>query len=426
MDVEEKIKKIEESLKNRATTNMLSEMRKDIENRIEKIMMDIESKNSLRGNEIEALRKEIESLKNDIKNLEKSNADRDEAISLLRNYFLKYEKLHKRLKNIEEVIGIEEEINVNKIPPSILRLVYQYTLNDAISSLRKYVGASEAERIIKIVLQDVRTRTSGTELFKFSEGRIEAKDIERAIKKKLISPKQIHLTYLEIMNKIREYIPGYIPKNFASLLRTKGQEYAIETSTENRLRVEMIEHSFERLRNEMAYQENIIREDLTEVKRMLEMDIRNTASEIKGRIDEIENNVKGLNDEITKLYDIIRKFEPYFEMIRREAYQNIKNAIPEGGMKVSDLDYPHQIINDFINEEMSKGTIILKDDFIYDVEKIKNKILDVLGKESMSFSALFKETGYDKDILDTVLKWMTDENILEERKYGKGRKYKRR
>ncbi len=426
MDVEEKIKKIEESLKNRATTNMLSEMRKDIENRIEKIMMDIESKNSLRGNEIEALRKEIESLKNDIKNLEKSNADRDEAISLLRNYFLKYEKLHKRLKNIEEVIGIEEEINVNKIPPSILRLVYQYTLNDAISSLRKYVGVSEAERIIKIVLQDVRTRTSGTELFKFSEGRIEAKDIERAIKKKLISPKQIHLTYLEIMNKIREYIPGYIPKNFASLLRTKGQEYAIETSTENRLRVEMIEHSFERLRNEMAYQENIIREDLTEVKRMLEMDIRNTASEIKGRIDEIENNVKGLNDEITKLYDIIRKFEPYFEMFRREAYQNIKNAIPEGGMKVSDLDYPHQIINDFINEEMSKGTIILKDDFIYDVEKIKNKILDVLGKESMSFSALFKETGYDKDILDTVLKWMTDENILEERKYGKGRKYKRR
>ncbi len=426
MDVEEKIKKIEESLKNRATTNMLSEMRKDIENRIEKIMMDIESKNSLRGNEIEALRKEIESLKNDIKNLEKSNADRDEAISLLRNYFLKYEKLHKRLKNIEEVIGIEEEINVNKIPPSILRLVYQYTLNDAISSLRKYVGVSEAERIIKIVLQDVRTRTSGTELFKFSEGRIEAKDIERAIKKKLISPKQIHLTYLEIMNKIREYIPGYIPKNFASLLRTKGQEYAIETSTENRLRVEMIEHSFERLRNEMAYQENIIREDLTEVKRMLEMDIRNTASEIKGRIDEIENNVKGLNDEITKLYDILGKFEPYFEMIRREAYQNIKNAIPEGGMKVSDLDYPQQIINDFINEEMSKGTIILKDDFIYDVEKIKNKILDVLGKESMSFSALFKETGYDKDILDTVLKWMTDENILEERKYGKGRKYKRR
>ena len=426
MDVEEKIKKMDESLKNRATTAMLSEMRKDLEKKIADLQEMIDTKSWERGDEINKLREEIKEIEGKIQEMKKSSMSLQDDISLLRKYFLKYEKIQKRLKNMEEVMGIEEDINVNKIPPSILRLVYQYTLNDAIDMLRKYVGPSESERIMKYVLQDVRTRTSGTELFKLVNGKIEARDIEKAIKKKLISPKQIHLTYIEIINKIREYIPGFVPKNFASLLRTKGQEYAIETSTENRIRIEMLERSIENMRSEMAYQENIIREDISEIKRMIEMDIQNTANSLSERISKVEEMVSGLHDEMERIADTIKHMFPYISSLRSQIYSKIMEDIPAEGIPLENLEYPAEIINDFLNEEINRGDVILQDNVVYSTEKIKNRILEALGERSLSFSNLRKELGYDKEILVTVLEWMKKEGTIEEKKYGKGKKYKRR
>lgn len=424
--MEEKIKKMDESLKNRATTAMLSEMRKDLEKKIADLQEMIDTKSWERGDEINKLREEIKEIEGKIQEMKKSSMSLQDDISLLRKYFLKYEKIQKRLKNMEEVMGIEEDINVNKIPPSILRLVYQYTLNDAIDMLRKYVGPSESERIMKYVLQDVRTRTSGTELFKLVNGKIEARDIEKAIKKKLISPKQIHLTYIEIINKIREYIPGFVPKNFASLLRTKGQEYAIETSTENRIRIEMLERSIENMRSEMAYQENIIREDISEIKRMIEMDIQNTANSLSERISKVEEMVSGLHDEMERIADTIKHMFPYISSLRSQIYSKIMEDIPAEGIPLENLEYPAEIINDFLNEEINRGDVILQDNVVYSTEKIKNRILEALGERSLSFSNLRKELGYDKEILVTVLEWMKKEGTIEEKKYGKGKKYKRR
>ncbi len=426
MDVEEKIKKMDESLKNRATTTMLSEMRKDLEKKIADLQEIIEDKSGERGEEIKKLREEIKELERKIQEMKTSYMGLRDDIELLRKYFLKYEKLQKRVKNMEEVMGIEEDINVNKIPPSILRLVYQYTINDAIEMLRKYVGASESERIMKSVLQDVRTRTSGTELFKLVNGKIEARDIEKAIKKKLISPKQIHLTYVEIINKIREYIPGYIPKNFASLLRTKGQEYAIETSTENRIRIEMLERNIENMRSEMAYQENIIREDISEIKRMIEMDIQNTANSLSDRIASVEERISGIHDEMERIVDTIEHILPYISSLKSQIYSKIMGEIPPEGIPLESLNYPPGIINDFLNEEINKGNVILQDNVVYSTEKIKNRILEALEEKSLSFSNLRKELGYDKEILVTVLEWMKKEGTIEEKKYGKGKKYKRR
>ncbi len=426
MDVEEKIKKMDESLKNRATTAMLSEMRKDLEKKIADIQEMIDSKSGERGDEINKLREEIKEIEGKIQEMKKSSMSLQDDISLLRKYFLKYEKLQKRVKNMEDVMGIEEDINVNKIPPSILRLVYQYTLNDAIDMLRKYVGPSESERIMKYVLQDVRTRTSGTELFKLVNGKIEARDIEKAIKKKLISPKQIHLTYIEIINKIREYIPGFVPKNFASLLRTKGQEYAIETSTENRIRIEMLERNIENMRGEMSYQENILREDISEIKRMIEMDIQNTANSLSERISKVEEMVSGLHDEMERIADTIKHMFPYISSLRGQIYSKIMEDIPPEGIPLENLEYPSEIINDFLNEEINRGNVILQDNVVYSTEKIKNRILEALEEKSLSFSKLRKELGYEKEILVTVLEWMKKEGLVEEKKYGKGKKYKRR
>jgi len=426
MEFEEEIKKVKESLKNRATTNMLSEMRKDLEQRIDKLQEEIENKSSDKDKNIIALKDELSVLKGEIDRLETEKNNIKESVSQLQTYFLKYEKVNRKLKNIEEVLGVEEDVDVNKIPPSILRLVYQYTLNDAISTLRRYVGANDAERIIEDVLQNVRTKTSGTELFKLKDGKIEAKDIEIAIKRKLISPKQIHLTYIEIINSMKEYLPGYVPKNFASLLRTKGQEYAIETSTENRLRVEMLERSLESLKNEMAYQENALREDISETKRLIEMELNEKSEAILGRVESIESEMGILKEEIEKLYNSLTMISPYIDALHKSIYEELLSSIPAEGIEKDKLSAPPDIVNDFLVDEVNRGMIIIEDDTIYDVEKIKARLLEIIGEEGASFSALKKESGYSKSTLLTVLEWLKKDGVIEEKKYGKGKKYKRR
>ncbi len=426
MELEEKIKKVEESVKNRATTAMLSEMRKDLEMKIDSLREEIESIRREEEERLRDLEMKIDGIRNEVKalNLKRENVDKD--LDELRRYLMRYEKLSRRVRNIEEIMGVEEEIDVNKIPPSILRLVYQYTLNDAIAMLRKYVGPSEAERIIVEVLQDVRTKTSGTELFKFKDGKIEARDVEKAIKKRLISPKQIHLTYVEIINKIKEYLPGYIPKNFASLLRTKGQEYAIETSTENRIRVEMLERNFDRIRSEMAYQENVIREDISEMKRMLEMDMQDMRRNFEERFRGIENAIDAIGEEIRKIYDLFDRLSPYLDVVRRRTYAEVEDAIPAEGVRRDELNYPSRILEDFLNDGINSGRVIVVDDVVYSVPKVKDRILDIIGDGSASYSTIRKETGYPKELLVTVLEWMKEEGLVEEKKYGKGKKYKRR
>ena len=426
MEIEEKIKKVEESVKNRATTTMLSEMRKDLEMKMDALREEIENIRKEESEKLGELESKISDLRTEVSslNIKRENIDKD--LDELRKYLLRYEKLNRRIRNMEEIMGVEEEIDVNKIPPSILRLVYQYTLNDAIAMLRKYVGASEAERIIVEVLQDVRTKTSGTELFKFKDGKIEAKDVEKAIKKRLISPKQIHLTYVEIINKIKEYLPGYIPKNFASLLRTKGQEYAIETSTENRIRIEMLERNFERIRNDMAYQENILREDIAETKRMLEMDIQDLRSGFDEKFRSVESAIDAIGEEIGKIYDLFERITPYLDIIREKTYAEMEEKIPAEGIKKDELKFPEKIVDDFLRDGVNSGKIIVVEDTVYSVGKVKGRILEVIGEKFVSYSTIRKETGYPKELLITVLEWMKNEGLVEEKKYGKGKKYKRR
>ena len=426
MEAEDEIKKIKDSMKNKATTNMLAEMRKDIEIKVDEVLKEIDKKNTEKNEKIEELHHELKLIKENIDEIRDFQRKIEDSVAMLRNYAFKYEKMNKRLKSVEEVIGVEEEINVNKIPPSILRLVYQYTLNDAINELRKSVGVDEATRMMKEVLLDVRTKTSGTELFKLIEGRIEAKDIEKAVEKKLISPKQIHLTYLEIIKKIRDYLPSYIPKNFASLLRTKGQEYSIETSTENNLRIAMGERQIESLRNKIAVQENTLREDISDTKKAIEQKIKDKADEMNSRIEKLFHDVKKLNNELIKIHDDIGKTSPYINEFITSLYQKMEQEIPRDGMKKREIHYPKQIVEDFINIGIKRGNLIVKEDMLYSTKHVENKIINTLGEEYISFSELKRKTGYDKDILVTVLEWLKKRNVIQEKKSGKGKKYKRR
>ncbi len=424
MDVEKKIKEMEENIKNRVTNNMITQMRQDIESKLEESIKDMNKRIEDGKKEFDEISKGMEDIKKEIGDM-KDDYDRiNRIIEELRGYTLKFDKIVKKIKGIEEIVGVEERIDVGKIPANILQLVYQYTLDDAVSSLRKLIGIQDSERILIDVLQDVRTKTSGTELFKYRDGRIITRDIARAIDKKLISPKQVHLTYIEIMNKIEEYIPNYIPKNFTSLLRTKGQEYTIETTTENRMRVEMNERNIEKLKNDISYLESSLREEILTMRKEEEEKILGKFSEVESKVDGLSNELNKIYGEIEKIYENLKSITPYIENYKNNLMKKILESIPLEGIEVDKIEYPQEMVEEFLNQ--MKEHILKSNGRIYSIDKVEGKILDSIGDENISFSELRKRTNYDRDILSFILERMVNENMLIERRYGKGKKYKRR
>ncbi len=424
MDVEKKIKEIEENIKNRATNNMISQMRQDIERKLEENLENINKKIEDEKKGIKEINSGMEDIKKEIGEIRKDYDGLNKIIENLRSYTLKFDKINKKIKGIEEIIGVEEKIDVGKIPANILQLVYQYTLDDAVSTLRKLIGIQDSERILIDVLQDVRTKTSGTELFKYKNGRIITRDLAKAIDKKLISPKQVHLTYIEIMNKIKEYIPSYIPKNFISLLRTKGQEYAIENTTENRMRIEMNERNIEKLKNDISYLESSLREEILTMKKEEEKKILGKFKEVESKIEGLNNELNKIYPEIEKIYENLKGITPYIENYKNNLMKEILESIPSEGTELDKFEYPKEIVEELFNK--MKSQVLEYDGKIYSINKIEGRILDSIGDENISFSELRKRTNYDKEILKSVLERMVNEEMLIERRYGKGKKYKRR
>ena len=141
------------------------------------------------------------------------------------------DKLNFKVENLMEDVGFGEALDVSKIPPNILEIVYQFTLDDVTNALWKNLGSHDAEMLIRNTLEELRLRTSGSELFRFDGRYIVAKDLGRAIEKKLVSANQIHTTYDELLDKLLENLPRYKAKNFRAMIKVKSQEYAVDKIT---------------------------------------------------------------------------------------------------------------------------------------------------------------------------------------------------
>jgi len=143
------------------------------------------------------------------------------------------------LDDLGEELGYGEIMNVAKIPPQVLEAAYQTILDDLIKEMRKNFGSDESEKIIINVTEDLRQKTSGSELFRVSGANIELEDVVRSIEKGLISNKQVQMTYEELVKKLAEHIPYYKPKNLRALLKVKSLEFAVD-----KLRILIAEHEY--------------------------------------------------------------------------------------------------------------------------------------------------------------------------------------
>ncbi len=429
-DIEDKLKKIEEDLKNRPTNAMLSQMRQDLETLIDEKIQIIEKSVKSLEKDFELHQKEIEDMHKSLEILRDAQENLDKKIDIIVRINMRLEKVLSRLKAVEEDIGMEESIDVSKIPPSILQLVYQYTLDDAINALKSFVGTQDTEVIINEILMDVRSKTSGTELFKYKDGKIVTTDIVKAIDKKLISPKQVHLTYVEILNKIREYVPGYKPKNFKALLRVKGQEYTIENTTQNRVRIEMIERNISTLKSTIASQENALREDMLFLRKDLEKKVEEKISELSEEIDGIISRIEGLHKDINTLMESIASIAPYVERYRVELMNKVLDSMSIDGNTIEEIaninSLPTNIAMEIMDVLISTDQVLKYEDKFYPIVKIEDEILDIIGDKGASFSNIKKEMKMDKELLNQILVRLIDKGKIEERKHGKGKKYIRR
>ncbi|UCE38449.1 MAG: hypothetical protein JSW00_04260 [Thermoplasmata archaeon] len=183
------------------------------------------------GKSIDALEESIASLNRKIDNVIRDLEERSRRFGTFQSISREMEKLDERTEEILEEIGFGESLNVAKIPPNILENVYESTIEGAVNEIRRNYGTHDAEDIIRRALEDVRTRTSGSELFYFDGRALKTRKLAQAIQAKLISAKQVQTTYDELLRKLLEYIPGYKAKNFRAMIKLKSQEYSVDKTT---------------------------------------------------------------------------------------------------------------------------------------------------------------------------------------------------
>jgi DNA repair exonuclease SbcCD ATPase subunit len=143
------------------------------------------------------------------------------------------------LDDLGEEMGYGESLNVAKVPPQVLESTYQTILDDLTKELKKSFGSHETEKIILNVADELRLRTTGSELFKVAGAKIELEDIVKSIEKGLISNKQVQMTYEELLKKLSEHVPHHKPKNLRAIMKIKSLEYAVD-----KLRILISEHEY--------------------------------------------------------------------------------------------------------------------------------------------------------------------------------------
>lgn len=149
----------------------------------------------------------------------------------VKRYERDLEKISERVFDIMEEVGFGESLDVSKIPPNILEIVYQATLEDVVREMIRSLGSQEAERKINDALEEVRLKTSGSELFRFDGRRVATDNLAQSLENNLISAKQIQTTYTELLNKLLDSVPHYKAKNFRAMIKIKSQEYAVDKAT---------------------------------------------------------------------------------------------------------------------------------------------------------------------------------------------------
>lgn len=256
----------------------------------------------------------------------------------------------KKLHNVMDEIGFGESLDVSKIPPMILENVYESTLEDIIQTMKRNLGSHDADETIRDALELMRTRTSGSELFQYDGRRIRVRNLVSSIEQKLISAKQVHSTYTELLSKLSEKLPHYEPKNFRAMMKSKSLEFAIDRVTKLMDKIDRMETTLTNTTNivsSFTNQLNLkmggLEERITHIEEDLESIVDERFLQYETRIEEMEATMASLTslkddmvenkrfeDEVSVLESRIGELSAMLDMEFSDFEDNDATPIDEG------------------------------------------------------------------------------------------------
>ncbi|MGB9636646.1 MAG: hypothetical protein ACPL1Y_05300 [Thermoplasmata archaeon] len=337
------------------------------------------------------------------------------------------EKLNEKIEMLIDEVGAGEGLNVSKIPPTILEIVYQSTLDDVVNAIMHQLGYEEGERAIMETLEEIRERTSGSELFRFDGKRIRARDVAKSIERKLISAKQIQTTYDELLKHLLDRIPGYKPKNFRAMIKLKSQEYSVDASVRLAERLTQLEKC---VANTVSFSDAANRRLLSLTETLNEL--KNTQEQITARIDLLNTKIdRHREQEATGLEDLktrIESIEKQLGIVMPEEPEKTEEGTQEaceGGRREKeklDINEDETFLYYSLEAEKEIGEVKSMLSLMFSEEKIDALIEGLLakgliektthdGKEYLKRKEIVEQSQYEKAQVDLTEK--LEERIME-------------
>ncbi|MDD4307459.1 MAG: hypothetical protein PHU53_01450 [Thermoplasmata archaeon] len=323
------------------------------------------------------------------------------------------EKVSERVQDIMEDSGYGESLSVTKIPPTILEIVYQAILDDIHIEIIRTKGAQDAEKIARSALEEVRLKTSGSELFKFDGRKIVTDSLAKSIESTMISAKQIQTTYDVLLEKLLETVPHHKAKNFKGMIKIKSQEFAVDRATKltkDYSKLEKILESTNQMVAAMAANFNTRNLELHEMVR----EIQETTLATKADRDEIEQ-LKGKFEEQTER---MRFLADDLALLRAELQM-------KGKIEGSDIPPAESEILIAPGEtpmEMSGAQAATPSESAPESEP-SLKVLEAVGRGLTSKSSVALDTGLDAAAVAECLDSLVAQKKILAKKSGKGVKY---
>lgn len=329
------------------------------------------------------------------------------------------EKVSEKVLDIMEDSGYGESLSVAKIPPTILEIVYQAILDDIHIEIVKTKGPQDAERVARSALEEVRLKTSGSELFKFDGRKIVTDSLAKSIEANMISARQIQTTYDVLLDKLLETVPHHKAKNFKGMIKVKSQEFAVDRAT--------------KLTKEFGKFEKIV-ESTNQMVAAMAANFSTRNLELHEMLNEMKDNTlatKADRDEIdvlkSKVEDIVERnirLADEFALLKAELDMKEKIKSHEDGsttegseflLAPGEMPFPESpnASEDFQTtpEPSADETLHLK------------MILDAVERGIGSKTALMKDTGLEEIVVIQALNGLVEQKKIIEKKIGKRLKY---
>ncbi len=322
-------------------------------------------------------------------------------------------KMNKKLLSVMEETGFGEIIDVTKIPPNILEIVYDTTLKDLSMNLWKEFGPG-AENIIIDTLERIRLETSGSEMFYYDGRFIRTRDVAKNIKRGMISAKQLQDTYEALIKALSEHVPSYKPKNFKAMIKLKSQEYTVDKTTSLLERMEMME------------------ERISRIDTMLSSTVSGLSSQAE-RIAQLENRLKEetekiLMDELSRRDSRLDSLERALNSLREEysvSLNSVQESLKENAITIEAISKRLDGVESGKSGKAVKGkTGTRETEDSQSLSEEERFVSSAVPSDGISYTKLKKLVlSFISSPLDDILSSLIKKGLIIEDKKGRTRRF---